>query len=290
MRTQATFRRIARSIQLIIALLALTRADLLARPGGDSATEGALVFTGVLTLVIIALAFLVLIIPAQDRKRLAEAAARLRGSFAGGRADRPVMLNHDFDGIRELDNKIPPWFTTLFSVTILFGAAYLLDYHVFHSSKLSGEEYVEEVAAADIQRRIALAGEGNIDENALVALTDATALARGKEQFARNCVSCHGPLAGGGVGPNLTDDYWIHGGGIRNIYTSVKNGWPEKGMISWKLVFTPKQMQEIASYVMTLRGTHPPGAKAPQGDLYVDKDTTSTVAQGMLPGSKDVKK
>lgn len=290
MKIPVPFLSIKRNISSLSVLVTLIPESLRAQPGGDRATEVALVFTGVLTLVLIALAFLVLIIPPEDRKRLTHAAGQLRRSLAGRPADKPVMADHDFDGITELDNRIPPWFTTLFSVTILFGALYLLDYHVLHSSKLSNEEYLEEMAAADIQRRIVLAGEGNIDENALVALTEPGTLARGKEQFAKYCISCHGSLAGGGIGPNLTDDYWIHGGGVRNIYNSIKSGWPEKGMISWKLVFTPKQMQEIASYVMTLRGTNPPGAKAPQGDLYGERDTTTATVQTSIVAPRGEKK
>ncbi len=249
-------------------------STLLAQDTGGG-MEGALIVTGVLTLILISAAFLVLIVPGDDRRRIAESWHKVRAYLLTGSTRRVTTLDDNFDGIQELDNRIPPWFTTLFAATIVFAAAYLLDYHVFRSSKLSQEEYADEVAAADLRRRIALAAEGTIDEAALVPLRDPAALTAGKEQFLKNCVSCHAADGGGGVGPNLTDDYWIHGGGIKNVYATIKNGVPEKGMISWKLVFTPRQIQQIASYVLSLRGTHPAAPKAPQGDLYVEKDTTA---------------
>lgn len=178
------------------------------------------------------------------------------------------MLGHDYDGIRELDNRIPPWFTTLFAGTIMFGAAYMIHFHVVKSGPLMADEYREEIAQADLARRILIAREGAIDESALAAVTDAAALERGGGQFAKYCVSCHGAQAGGVVGPNLTDEYWIHGGGIRNVFATIKNGVPAKGMIGWQLVFTPRQIQEVASYVLSLQGTRPPGAKKPEGEKW----------------------
>jgi cytochrome c oxidase cbb3-type subunit 3 len=198
-------------------------------------------------------------------------------------------MDHEFDGIRELDNRIPPWFSTLFIGTIVFGVAYLLDYHVLGSSPLMADEYRNEIAAADLQHRIRIASEGSIDENALVALVDPEALNRGKSEFKKYCVSCHGSDGQGVVGPNLTDDYWIHGGGIKNVYTTIKQGIPAKGMISWQLVFTPKQIQEIASYVLSLHGTNPLNAKKPEGQLYGEPGSAGAQrpvrAQGS-PGTK----
>jgi cytochrome c oxidase cbb3-type subunit 3 len=188
------------------------------------------------------------------------------------------MFEHDFDGIQELDNRIPPWFSTLFIATVVFGVVYLLDYHVFRTSKLSGDEYAEELAAAELHRRIVMATEGQIDETQLAALNDPNALKRGEENFKKYCVSCHGSQGQGVVGPNLTDDYWIHGGGIRNVFSTIKQGVPAKGMISWQLVFTPKQLQELASYVLSLRGTNPPGAKKAEGQLYVEEGVPPAAA------------
>jgi cytochrome c oxidase cbb3-type subunit III len=183
-------------------------------------------------------------------------------------------FDHEFDGIRELDNRIPPWFTTLFAASVLFGVVYLVNYHLMGSGAVMVEEYKQETVAADLQRRVALASEGTINEDALIAVHDPAALKRAGDAFQKNCVSCHGAHGEGIVGPNLTDRYWIHGGGITNIYMMIKKGVPAKGMISWQLVFTPRQIQEIASYVLTMQGTNPPGGKAAEGALYTPADTS----------------
>jgi cytochrome c oxidase cbb3-type subunit 3 len=240
----------------------------------DPGTDIALLVTSLVTALSVALVFLVLLIPEEDRRRLTEGYARLKRYVLTGSSERAVLFDHDYDGIQELDNRIPPWFTTLFLATIIFGIIYMLNFHVFHSSKLSADEYKDELARAELHRRVLLASEGSIDEGSLVALTAPDALKVGGENFHKYCVSCHGNFGQGLVGPNLTDDFWIHGGGIKNVYTTIKQGVPAKGMISWQLVFTPKQIQELASYVLTLRGTNPPGAKKPQGERYVEADTT----------------
>jgi len=265
-----------RRLHMLIALVLPGSTAAFASSGG---AEGALIFTSTLTLVIIALLFLILVLPEEERRKLAGIAARLRTYMVPGVAARAPAFDHDYDGIRELDNRIPPWFTTLFAGTIVFAAAYMIHFHVLGSGRLMVEEYREEVAEADLARRIAIAREGAIDESALAALTDPAALERGREQFAKYCVSCHGAQAGGVVGPNLTDEYWIHGGGITNVYAVVKNGVPAKGMISWQLVFTPKQIQEVASYVLSLEGTNPPGAKKPEGQKYTPAVSAQKPAQ-----------
>jgi cytochrome c oxidase cbb3-type subunit 3 len=139
------------------------------------------------------------------------------------------------------------------------------------------DEYSQELAAADIQRRILLAAEPPLDEATLATLQDPEAVRRGAEQYGKYCVSCHGAGGGGIVGPNLTDAYWIHGGSIRNVYATIKTGVPAKGMISWQLVLTPRQIHEVASYVLSLQGTNPPGGKKPEGDLHVQQTDTAAV-------------
>lgn len=185
-----------------------------------------------------------------------------------------ILLEDDYDGIKELDNRIPPWFSYLFYFTILFGIYYLLDYHVFKTGKLQAEEYQEEMSIANTQKAEVMNTGADINENNVTGLTDITSLSAGKEIFKTNCVPCHGPDGGGVVGPNFTDDYWIHGGGIKNIFNTIKYGVPAKGMISWQTQLNPQQMQEVASYVMTLHGTKPANPKAPEGTLYVDSTET----------------
>lgn len=243
----------------------------------SSGTDTALLITGLLTAAAVLLVLLVVLIPAADREQMARSFARFRQYLLTGTTTRVTEFDHEFDGIRELDNRIPPWFSTLFLASIVIAAVYMLNYHVLGSSKLMVEEYQEEIAEADLQRRVRMASEGSIDENALVALTDGETLTRGGDEYKKYCVSCHGNSGEGLVGPNLTDRYWIHGGSVKEIYRIIKEGVPAKGMISWQLVFTPKQMQELASYVLSLQGTSPLNAKQPEGTLYVPPADTAAV-------------
>lgn len=187
--------------------------------------------------------------------------------------EKDIMFDHAYDEIRELDNKIPPWFNYLFYGSVVFGIFYMINYHVISSGDVQATEYKEEVKFAEIKRVGLVKSGALLDENKLTALTDVTALNSGKEIFVKNCAVCHTEKGGGLVGPNLTDDYWIHGGGIKNIFATVKNGVPAKGMISWKSQLNLRQMQEVSSYILTLRGTNPPNPKAPEGVLNVQQDT-----------------
>ena len=131
------------------------------------------------------------------------------------------------------------------------------------------EEYNAEMIAgkAQVEAHLAASKE-NVDENTVVALTDAAAITAGKELFGKSCVACHLEGGAGSVGPNLTDEYWIHGGSITDIFKTLKYGWPDKGMQAWASTYSPVQLQQLASYIMSLKGTNPPNGKAPQGDLY----------------------
>lgn len=184
-----------------------------------------------------------------------------------------ILLDHDYDGIRELDSKIPPWFIMLFYGTIIFAAVYLVRFHVIGSGNVQAEEYMEEVKLAQAQRQILIKTGAFLNEETVTQLTDPASLSSGKDIFMKNCASCHGNAGEGLVGPNLTDDYWIHGGGIQNIFKTIKYGVPAKGMISWQSQLAPKKMQEVGSYIMSLHGTNPPNGKAPQGDKYIPEET-----------------
>lgn len=187
--------------------------------------------------------------------------------------EKDLMLDHDYDNIRELDNKIPPWFNYLFYGTVIFGIFYMINYHVLSSGDVQASEYKEEVKFAEMKKVELIKSGTLLDENTLTPLKDAEALNSGKEIFVKNCAVCHTEKGGGLVGPNLTDDYWIHGGGIKNVFATIKNGVPNKGMLSWKQQLNPRQIQEVASFVLSLRGTNPPNPKAPEGVLYVEQDT-----------------
>lgn len=177
-------------------------------------------------------------------------------------------LGHDYDGIRELDNRLPPWWLYGFYCTILFACVYMWRYHVSHSAPSSGEEYQIAMQQAEIQKAAYLKNAANnVDENSVKLLTGADELTAGKVIFESTCFPCHGKAGEGGVGPNLTDEYWLHGGSIHDIFKTIKYGWPEKGMKSWKDDYSPSQIAQIASYVKSLGGTNPPNPKPPQGTI-----------------------
>jgi cytochrome c oxidase cbb3-type subunit 3 len=190
-----------------------------------------------------------------------------------------VMLDHNYDGIRELNNQLPPWWKWGFYFTIAFAVFYLFSYHVAGTGKLSLQEYAEELKQAqhDKEERMKISAN-NITEANVVAFTDAHELAEGKNIFEKNCVACHGNLGQGNVGPNLTDEFWLHGGGIKNVFNTITTGVPNKGMISWKAQLAPKQIQQVASFILTLKGTNPAGAKEPQGEKWVEEMKTDSVA------------
>ena len=181
-----------------------------------------------------------------------------------------VLLDHNYDGIMELDNHLPPWWKWLFYFTIAWSFVYLLVYHVFDVFPLSLEEYEIQMETARIEREEHMKLVGNdIDENTVLFTEDPTQLANGEDIFNRECSACHRKDAGGQIGPNLTDEYWIHGGSINDLFYTVKYGVPQKGMISWQAKLSPSDMRDVSSYILTLKGTNPPNPKQPEGELYV---------------------
>jgi len=186
--------------------------------------------------------------------------------------EKDIMFDHDYDGIKELDNDLPPWWKYGFYVTIVFAFIYLVHYHVTSTGDLQGKEYDKSVEAARIAKEeYAKKAANNVDENSVTLLTDAAAIEKGKTIFMEMCSACHGRSGEGGIGPNLTDEYWLHGGSLKNIFSSIKYGWPEKGMKSWQAEYSPVEIQALATYIKNLRGTNPPNAKEKQGDLYVEE-------------------
>lgn len=190
--------------------------------------------------------------------------------------EEDIMMDHDYDGIKELDNKVPPWFNYLFYGTIGFAIIYMFIFHIFHIKPLMLDEYLSELKTAEVQREELIKTGALINEKTVTLLTDVSSLENGKNTFMANCTPCHGTKGEGTVGPNLTDDFWIHGGGINNIFATIKNGVPAKGMISWQSLLNPKKIQEVASYVISLHGTNPPNGKPPEGDKYVQQDSVKT--------------
>ncbi|MBP6672805.1 MAG: c-type cytochrome [Bacteroidetes bacterium] len=266
-----TMKMLSRLLSLLVAgSIPLAAQALPAAQVKDPAAELALIFTVSFMVFIIATLMYIIGVMNANVDPIVEAYLKIKNYVIPPPSEAAADVGHVYDDIKELDNRIPPWFNYLFVGTIIFAFIYMIDYHVVGLSKLSADEYSEEIVAANLQKKIMLASGGTINENALVALKDAESLKEGGENFQKFCVSCHGPQAGGLVGPNLTDEFWIHGGGIKNVYTTIKKGVPAKGMISWELVFSQKQIQNIGSYVLTLQGTNPPGGKAPEGQKYVE--------------------
>ncbi len=181
-----------------------------------------------------------------------------------GKAKDEIHSNHDFDGIQEYDNDLPPWWKYMFYVTIVFAVGYMLHYHVFRTGALQAEEYEMEMQQAAL-----IAAQNVEDPNAVTnfeVLTDAGALESGKAIYLQNCAACHGQAGEGTVGPNLTDEYWIHGGDVNDIFKTVKFGVPSKGMVPWQGKLTKDQMLEVSSYILSLQGSNPPNAKEAQGE------------------------
>ncbi|MDB5144974.1 MAG: cytochrome [Mucilaginibacter sp.] len=180
--------------------------------------------------------------------------------------EQELLIAHDYDGIQELDNPIPGWFMYLFYASIIFAAGYLLNYHVFHTGQLQYEEYKTEMAQADIAKKLYLSkAASQVDENTVKLVNDPGMLKDGQVIFAQNCKPCHGEHAEGNVGPNLTDDFWLHGGKIKDLFKTIKYGVLSKGMPTWEKQLSPKQIADVANYVKSLHGTNPAGAKEPQG-------------------------
>lgn len=183
-----------------------------------------------------------------------------------------IMLDHNYDGIMELDNNLPPWWKWGFYISIVAGVIYIFNYHVLGTGDLQVAEYERKVAEAELEVQEYLKSAANrVDEGSVTLLTDNVALESGKALFVTNCVSCHRNDAGGidGLGPNLTDEYWLHGGGIVNVFKTVKYGVPGKSMIAWQDQLNPREMQEVASYVLSLEGTNPPAPKEPEGEIWI---------------------
>ena len=190
-----------------------------------------------------------------------------------------LLLDHDYDGIKELDNNLPPWWVYLFYGCIIFAAVYLFRFEIMGADNQE-IELKKEMAQAQIDiAEYKKTAPDLMDENTVTLLTDPSDLAAGKAIFTTNCVACHRADAGGQIGPNLTDDQWILGGGIKNIFHTLLNGGRDgKGMISWKGTLKPKQMQEVASYVLSLKGSNPKDPKAPEGEIWVDSNAPKTDA------------
>ena len=196
--------------------------------------------------------------------------------------EKDVMLDHDYDGIKELDNVLPPWWVYLFYGTIIFALVYMIRFHVMNEYDQE-QEFKNEVELAELEKsKLPKNAADEVSYETVVALTDATSLAKGKEIFTNACAACHKADGGGLVGPNLTDDHWINGGGIKNVFKLISEGSKNNpSMVAWKSNLSSSDIQKIASYILTLKGSNPAGAKAAEGEVWKEtaevKPATETV-------------
>lgn len=182
--------------------------------------------------------------------------------------EKEIEMDHDYDGIKELDNDLPPWWVYLFYATIVFGVVYLGKYHLFGGAGQVAELEKELATAQKQVEEYRKTAPDLLTADQVVLLTDAADLSAGKAIFEANCVACHRADGGGGIGPNLTDDHWILGGDVKEIFNTIMEGGRDgKGMVSWKQQIKPSDIQKVASYILSLQGSNPADAKAAEGDL-----------------------
>jgi cytochrome c oxidase cbb3-type subunit 3 len=198
-----------------------------------------------------------------------------------------VMLDHDYDGIRELDNALPPWWKWGFYVTVILAVIYMFNFHVFGTGKDPEQEYAAEMAEGKRLEELYKARTKDLVDENNVTMTDADGIAAGRALFTQSCVACHAADGGGGIGPNLTDDNWIHGGAMNDIYKTIKLGYPEKGMQSWQSVYSPVQIRQLTSFVRSLKGTKPASPKEAQGEAYKENTTAAVPGGNASAGPSD---
>lgn len=199
-----------------------------------------------------------------------------------------IDLGHDYDGIRELDNPMPPWWLAGFFVSIVFAVIYMFHYHILGTGDLQEAAYEKNMAEAqqeimEYRKKMAM----NVDETNVTLMVDNNELNKGKALFINNCVVCHTETGQGDIGPNLTDDYWLYGGDIKDVFKVIKYGAPN-GMPSHEAKMNPIQLQQISSYVLSLDPvSQADGGKEPQGDFYGEKEISEVAEMDSTSVSND---
>lgn len=201
--------------------------------------------------------------------------------------EEDIMLDHDYDGIKELDNVLPPWWVYLFYGTIIFAAVYLVRFHIV-GDYTQAEEFNKEVELAELEKsKLPKDASEEISYETVVAVTDAESLAKGKEIFTNACAACHKADGGGLVGPNLTDKHWINGGGIKNVFKLISEGSKNNpSMVAWNKNLSSKDIQSVASYVLSLQGSNPPGGKPAEGEIWVETAEAAPAAEAVVDSTK----
>jgi cytochrome c oxidase cbb3-type subunit 3 len=203
--------------------------------------------------------------------------------------EEEIVLDHNYDGIKELDNTLPPWWVYMFYATIVFAGIYWARYEIFDGAS-QAQEYEIAVAEAKVQiEEYKKTAKGLVDVNTVILLTESSDLSAGKTIFTEKCIACHKADGGGGIGPNLTDVNWILGGGIKNVFNTISEGGRAgKGMVPWKNDLKPLEMAQVASYVLSFQGTTPAEPKAPEGDVWIDPDTATMEVNEVVVDSVSV--
>lgn len=201
--------------------------------------------------------------------------------------EEDIMLDHDYDGIKELDNVLPPWWVYLFYGTIIFSVIYLVRFHVV-GDYTQTEEFNKEIELAELEKsKLPKDPAEEVSYETVVAVTDAASLAKGKEIFTNACAACHKADGGGLVGPNLTDKHWINGGGIKNVFKLISEGSKNNpSMVAWKANLSSKDIQSVASYVLSLQGSNPPGGKPAEGEIWVETAEAAPAAAASVDSTK----
>jgi len=183
--------------------------------------------------------------------------------------EEEIVMDHNYDGIQELDNNLPPWWKYGFYASILFAIIYMVRFEILGADNQYVELEKEVVAATLAIEEYKKTAKDLIDAETAVLLTEASDLKAGEGVYNTMCIACHRVDGGGGIGPNLTDEYWILGGGIKNIFNTISEGGRSgKGMVAWKQSLKPSEIQQVASYVISLSGSNPVDGKDPEGDLW----------------------
>ncbi len=217
------------------------------------------ILTWIMAVIAVLIAYIAIVMTVKDTKSLS--ITNIWDGIIGRNSPDPAT-DHEYDGIRELDNPMPAWLRLIFYGSIAFAFVYLIHYHVLETGALSHEEYEIEMAlAAETYKSVEL------PEDQLIQITDLGRLSGAQSVFEENCATCHRTDMGGESGPNLTDEYWLHGGDVKAIYATITNGVPGKTMISWKDRIPSQQRLEIASYIMSKQGSKPANPKAPEGTI-----------------------
>lgn len=223
----------------------------------------------VLASLVVIFPFVAYVMHINKKKQQGQNVSYLGDRLSRNKNDRDELLDHNYDGIMELGNSMPPWLKYMFNFTIAFAIFYVFNYLILGTGDLQTKEYTNEMASADKEVAAYQAKFVNsVDETNAKLSKSADILATGKEIFTKNCVVCHGPAGQGLIGPNFTDDYWINGGDIKSVFKTIKYGKPDKGMKSWKTDLSAAQMYQVACFIKSLKGTNPPNPKDKQGELY----------------------